>query len=37
MSLIPLDPTGEVEQHAGLDGADGALFSPGTKLDESSF
>jgi hypothetical protein len=31
------DLTGEFEQHAGLDGADGALFSPGTKLDGSSF
>jgi hypothetical protein len=31
------DLTGEFEQHAGLDGTDGALFSPGTKLDGSSF
>jgi hypothetical protein len=31
------DLTGEFEQHAGLDDANGALFSPGTKLDGSSF
>ena len=31
------DLTGEFEQHAGLDAANGALFSPGTKLDGSSF
>jgi hypothetical protein len=31
------DLTGEFEQHAGLESANGALFSPGTKLDGSSF
>ncbi len=31
------DLTGEFEQHAGIDAANGALFSPGTKLDGSSF
>ncbi|AFU69454.1 membrane protein with Calx-beta and LTD superfamily domains [Psychroflexus torquis ATCC 700755] len=31
------DLIGEFEQHAGLDAANGALFSPGTKLDGSSF
>jgi hypothetical protein len=31
------DLTGEFEQHAGVDGANGTLFSPGTRLDGSSF
>ncbi len=31
------DLTGEFEQHAGIDAANGALFSPGVKLDGSSF
>jgi hypothetical protein len=31
------DLTGEFQQHAGIDAANGALFSPGTKIDGSSF
>lgn len=31
------DLTGEFEQHAGIDAANGTLFSPGTKIDGSSF
>lgn len=31
------DLTGDFVQHAGIDEANGALFSPGTKLDGSSF
>jgi hypothetical protein len=31
------DLTGEFEQHAGIEAANGALFSPGTKLDGTSF
>lgn len=31
------DLTGEFVQHAGVDEANGALFSPGTKIDGSSF
>ncbi|MGS2726726.1 lamin tail domain-containing protein [Psychroserpens sp. BH13MA-6] len=31
------DLTGNFEQHGGIEGANGTLFSPGTKLDGSSF
>ena len=31
------DLTGEFEQHAGIESASGALFSPGTKLNGTSF
>ncbi len=31
------DLSGEFEQHAGIDAANGALFSPGTKLDGNTF
>ncbi len=31
------DITGEFAQHSGINGAQGALFSPGTKLDGASF
>ena len=31
------DLTGEFEQHAGIPEANGALFSPGTRTDGSSF
>ena len=31
------DLTGDFVQHAGIDGANGSLFSPGTKLDGTSF
>jgi hypothetical protein len=31
------DLTGGFEQHAGIDAANGALFSPGTQIDGSSF
>ncbi len=31
------DLTGEFEQHAGIQGSDGRLFSPGTKLDGTPF
>jgi hypothetical protein len=31
------DLTGEFEQHAGIEAANGALFSPGTEIDGSPF
>jgi hypothetical protein len=31
------DITGEFEQHAGISEANGALFSPGTRVDGSNF